>query len=113
MTLASLIPEDQLEAIMSTQIEVTADNANIFLVTLGSTSDVINIGLDADITEDEFVIPQFSQTVDVGPSSVDVIGAGTGMLVDENTIQLNFEIIFDLGFLGELNSTCEILFTKQ
>lgn len=112
-TLSSIIPDAEREPLMATEILITANNADACMVTLGSTSEVIDIGLDANINGEQFTVPEFNQSVEVIGQTIEVTGGGTGMIVDENNFQLNMDIIYDLGLLGELNSSCEVTFTKQ
>lgn len=109
---ALLIPADQLETLVTTQLEVSASAMGINFLTISSTSDVLNLGLDTDINDPNFEIPEFSQEVDVNNTAVTITGVGTGMYLSSDTLQLDLQITYDLD-LATLNANCNPKFGKQ
>ncbi len=110
--LLSLIPAGDLETLETTPLEVFASDNGVTLVNIGSMSTVLNLNVEADVTMDEFTIPEFSQSVDVQGQVITISGEGSGMLADENNMNLNLELVYDLGALT-LTQDCMINFVKQ
>ncbi len=108
---ALLIPDDELETLQVTELEVSASTVGIQHLWVSSTSDVLGIGLDYDIREPNFIIPEFSQDVDIAGNSVSITGGGTGMFDDPNQLQLTLDIVFNASGI-DLNSNCMPVFTK-
>ncbi len=114
--LGSQIPDDILDALTMTPIEVTASDSDITAVNIGaSDSMILGIEVEADVTADEFIVSEFSQDLDIdtplGTLTITVIGEGTGSFVDNNTMILALTLIYQTP-LGEFNSVCEINFVK-
>jgi len=110
--IVSFIPADDLEALKTTPLEIFASDQGVLFVTIGSMSAVLDLNVEANITEEEFLIPAFGQTVDVGGQSLTIDGMGTGTLVDENTMELNLDLVFDLG-AAMLEQQCTVTFVKE
>jgi len=110
--IAPIIPADDLEALTATELEVSASTEGINFLYVSAKGDVLDLGLDTDITQDNFVIPEFSQDVDLTIAVVTVTGNGTGMYLDANSMQLDLMITFEAN-LGSGNSECTVVFTKQ
>ena len=107
-----LLPADIQEDLMTTPIEVTATDANVLLLDVGSNSMVLGLNVQADITDENFEITEFSQDIDVSGITATVTASGSGTFVDESTLMLDLTILFNTA-VGELNSECQVTFTKQ
>lgn len=115
--LASQIPDDILESLTMTPIEVTPNAEDISSVDIGaSNSMVLGLSVIANITEESFAIDEFMQELEVdtpiGTVTITVIGEGTGSFIDNDNMQLNLSLVYQT-VLGVFNSECEIIFTKQ
>lgn len=110
--LITLIPADDREALETTPLEIFASDDGITLVTIGSMSAVLDLNVDADVTEDSFTIPEFSQSVDVQGQVITITGEGTGQLLDENNMVLDLNLVFNLGAVT-LMQDCTVSFVKQ
>jgi len=110
--LAGAIPADQQEALEMTPIEVFESSEGINFVTVGSTNQVLDLNVDADLTEEQFIIPEFSQDVDVAIGTVTVTGSGIGKFIDEMSMEVTFDLKFKIDIL-EVESTCTEIFTKM
>lgn len=109
---AGLVPADQKEILEMTPIEVFESATGVNFVEIGSTSDVIDLNVDADLREDEFTIPEFTQDIDIAGSIVTVSGSGVGKFIDENAMELTFNLKYKIDIL-ELESSCTEIFSKM
>ncbi len=110
--LAALIPADQLETLMTTDLDVFESATGISYVTVGSMNTVLNLNIDANLNDPEFTIEEFTQEVDVEGTMVVITGSGTGRFLDTENLELTLFLNFNLDILT-FDSDCVTIFTKQ
>ena len=116
--LSSQIPDEVAETLTETPITIGPNDSDVVLVDIGASgSMVLGLAVVADVTADDFTVEEFTQDLEVelpiiGLVTIAVEGEGTGLFLDDNNFQLNLLLNF-VTPIGEFNTECEIIFTKQ
>jgi len=109
----SLIPAEQLEPLQEVPIVVGSSTEGINHINIGSSDSVLNLSIDVDISETEFTVPVFSQSIVIAGNSVEIQGSGTGTLVDEDSLTLSLDLTFIVPLFGQFETSCEVTFIKM